>query len=167
MSFTATYKTELPFTDDSPGIAGLSTSRLIYDAYNTAISLGPTSTPVISKIAVFTVTLAAGAATIDLRSLTHNGVAAAVDFNGLKLQVMKIRNTATTFVTASKGASNGYALDGTAAWTLPIPPKSANNDPGEWTFFSSEATPDVDSTHKTIDLAGSGTETLQVVLGAG
>jgi hypothetical protein len=163
VAISATIRTELVAIDSAPALAGLSAQTLQFDAYNTSATISPTG-----KKANCVVTLTAGAATLDLTAVSDP--AGTQNFNGLKVQAFKIRNTSATVVTISKGGSNGYALSGTSAFTIPIPPAYTTGGVtyyGEVTMFIPEFSQDVDGTHKTIDFAGSGTESLQVTLIAG
>lgn len=123
---------------------------------------GSTSTPV-SKYSAFQKALSSGTGTIDLTSLPdNNGVAAAVNFNGLKVQYAHFENPAANAnaITIAKGASNGYELAG-SSWTVTL-------DPGEHiTFLGQDTAPDVASNAKTFDLTGTGSQALDVTLVAG
>jgi hypothetical protein len=106
------------------------------------------------------VALTAGAYKIDLSALTGtNGIA--VNGNGLKVQVFKIKNTGTAAMTFTEGAANGYALLG-SAWSLILLAGQ------EMLLQLNDASPDiVTDTDDEIDVTGTGVETfeLSVVMG--
>lgn len=137
-------------------------ATITHNGYNTDVSANSSSASYpVSKTAVFSKALSGGAATIDLTSLTGtNG--ASVDFSTLKVQFFKFKNPSTNAnsITVTYGASNPYLLGGSGfKWIL---------TPGaEIQGMCYEGSPDVDSTHKTIDLSGTGSQTLQVTLVAG
>jgi hypothetical protein len=113
-----------------------------------------------SKVAAFTQALSAGAATIDLTSLTGtNG--ASVTFLGLKVQAAKFINpVGNAAMTITFGAANPYLLGGAAfKWIL-----LAGQ---EILVFLNDASPDVASGAKDIDISGTGTQSLTCVLVAG
>lgn len=129
-----------------------------HSAFNTAATLNAGSTPPATLNAQFVQALSNGAATIDLTTLTGtNGKV--VSGSGLKVQVLKLKakGTNANVITAAKGASNGYELAG-AAWSVALMPGQ------EVTFFGNDATPDIAAGAKTIDLAGTGTQSLEVVV---
>ena len=104
--------------------------------------------------------LTAGAATIDLTALTGtNG--AAVDFTGLKVQAAKFINpVGNAAMTITFGATNPYLLGGTAfKWIL-----SAGQ---ELLVYLNDASPDVASGAKNIDISGTLAQSLTCVLVAG
>ena len=83
--------------------------RVTHDQFNTTSELNAASTPPVTKVAALQAALTAGAATVDLTSLTGtNG--ATVDGTGLRVQAMKLRNPSTNAnaITVVEGASNGY-----------------------------------------------------------
>lgn len=116
-----------------------------------------------TKHTAFRQALTDGAATINLAALVG-----AINANetvvgtGLKVQFIILAAPATNAnaIAISEGASNGYALLG-ASFTFALLP-------GQWAMFGlNEAAPDVASDDRTIDLAGTGTQALdiQLVLG--
>lgn len=128
---------------------------------NTSETLNASSTPPVTKYSAFAQALTAGAATIDLTSLPDSaGNAGAVTFNGLKVQGYIFKNPSTHDVTLTAGASNGYDLHG-SGWSITIRPGE------ELQWRGNDGAGDVGSGAKTIDLAGTGTDTLDVELIAG
>lgn len=131
-------------------------------------TLNATSTPPVTKVFSDTIALAAGVGALDLTSLTAPGGMTARDFTGLKVQVVGFicptSNTGGITVDA-KDAVTGYNLFGAdnAATT-------EKNEILPGTVFLLKHTDklqDVDATHKDITLAGTGTDTIQVLLVAG
>ncbi len=87
-----------------------------------------------------------------------------MDATGLKLQVLKLKapTTNTATITATKGASNGYGLDSSGAtWTIPLAPGA------EAQLYIPDEAPNVSASVKNIDLAGTGTESVYVMIVAG
>ena len=121
------------------------------------LQLNGATTPPVTKVAIFSKAMSGGAATIDLAALTGtNG--AAVDGTGLKVQLFKIKAPAanSAAVTIAVGASNGYDLSG-SAFSLTLAPGQ------EMTLFGNDATPDIGSSDKELDMSGSGTDALECV----
>jgi len=132
-----------------------------YSAYATQLNLAGTTTPPVEKHASLSKALTAGAATIDLTAIA--GQFGNVNFTGLKLQAMLLKNSSSNgTITVSKGASNGYGLDsGGATFTIPVAPGATV------VFFFDDEPPDVAGGAKNLDLAGTGTQSLQMTLVAG
>jgi len=80
-----------------------------------------------------------------------------VDGTGLKVQLFKIKNKGANNLTVKFGASNPYNLLG-ASWTMIL----AQNQ--EITMYGNDATPDISSSAKNIDLSGTTTQTSEVVI---
>lgn len=142
-----------------------SSSVIQHNAWNKDISISATASSsvpeAVTKCAAFTKALSSGSATIDLTALTGtNG--ATVDFSTLKVQAAYFENPSTNAnnITVTFGASNGYLLAGTA-WKVILAPGQA------FLFRGYEATPDVGSSAKNIDLSGTAAQTLRCVLIAG
>ncbi len=166
MSISVQLRTELVPVDSAPNIAGLSASKLVFDSYNTSANLNSASTPVVTNKAVFALTLTAGAGSIDLTALPDSR--GTQDFTGLKIQSMKFQVPGANAMTVGKGASNGLGLTtGGTTWSIPLPPALANAPLPEVVLVTPEGTPDVDSTHKKIDVAGTGTDVLYCTIVAG
>lgn len=120
-------------------------------------TIGPSVTTVIHG----RLTLSAGALTVDLRSWT-DAVLGSMDLNGLKLKLMKLSAPSTNAgaITIKPGASNGYAgWAGSGGLIL-----AAGDHRGPDIFNSMTG---VDSTHKTLDLTGTGTDVIDVIMGFG
>lgn len=160
VSYESTITTVETITTNVPA-ASTSDKTITHNGYNSSSSLTSVTTPPVTVCAYFSKALSTGAATIDLTALTGtNG--ATVDGTGLKVQCWKFKNPATNAntITVTFGASNPYLLGGAAfKWIL---------SPGqEIQGYGNDATPDVGSGAKTIDLAGTGSQTLEcsIVMG--
>lgn len=137
-----------------------STKRVVtHTEFNEQFTLNNLSTPPVSKVAEFVQTLAEGVATIDLRALTGtNG--ASVDGNGLRPQVVRVKNLGANDLTIEPGASNGYDLFG--ASSVIVIPAGAHVQ-----FFTNDGGVNIDATHKTLDLTGTDEQTSEwtIVMG--
>lgn len=115
----------------------------------------------VTKHADYTVPLSSGVATVNLAALPGKTLDELLNATGLKLQGIKLKNPATNAhkITATRGASNGYGLCASGDnWILPL-------SPGQSALLSgNEANPDVASGARTIDLAGTGAEVLDLQL---
>jgi hypothetical protein len=128
------------------------------DGLKETISLNSGSTPAVTKHAIFKQALTAGAATIDLTSLT-DVAGASFSGNGLKVRAAKFRAPATNAnpITITPGASNGIDLFGASS--------SVTLSPGQSVlFYFKDGAPAIASGDKTLDLAGTGTQELEVEL---
>lgn len=131
---------------------------ITHQAFNDTLTLNSGSTPDVTKMAAFTKALSAGAATIDLTALTGtNG--ATVNGNGDKVRIFKAINPSSNAnsITLTEGASNGYELAGNG-WTVVLQPGQ------HFTFYADEDAPTIGGSAKTIDLAGTGSQTLNVMV---
>lgn len=131
-----------------------------------AATLDASSTPAVSKTYSQTINLTAGAATIDLTALPGPN-STTVDFTGLKVQALKLvcPSTNTAGITVDRGATNAYNLfgaDNASAEQVEVLPGDAMAIKG-----GTDKREDVDATHKDVQLAGTGTETIKVILVAG
>ncbi len=103
--------------------------------------------------------LVTGALSIDLRALRTVGGGSG-DGNGLKVQGFYFKNLGANNMTIVGGASNGYLIFGTSGSVVVVPG-------GSLCLFTNDGSADVDGTHKTIDVSGTGSQTFQlaVILG--
>lgn len=129
-------------------------------------TLNATSTPAVTKVWSDSVTLVAGAATLDLTSLT-GPAGASVDFTGLKVHLVKLAcpSSNTAGITVDRGASNAYNLfgeDNSSAEQVEVMPGASI-----LVYHGNDKTEDVDATHSDVQLAGTGTEAIEVILVAG
>lgn len=141
--------------------------RLVtHRATNQSNSLTASTTPAVTEVAAFRATLSAGALTIDLTALTStNGRTLNASTGSLKLKQMLLVNPGSNAITITKGASNGYQA---SSYPFPddgykVPPK-AGDTPSAVLFNFGDSCPAVSGSVKTFDLAGSGTDYLDVVM---
>lgn len=150
---------KITITETLPGNTGSasdSNRRVVHDQYDETRTLNSASTPPATLCAAFLLTLTAGAASIDFRNLTGtNG--AAVDGNGLKVQEFRIKNLGANNMVITPGASNGLDLFG-AAFSITVYPGAVAH------FFLNDAAPDIAAADKTIDVAGTGSQTAEVTV---
>lgn len=137
-------------------------STLTHSALNQSHLLsGSTTPPVTTPAGRNDFALSGGAASIDFTAIRGSG-GANKDFTGLKVQSIVLKNKATNTgpMTFTEGASNGLALCG--------PSFSFRLQPGQWCqFFFNDASPDVASGDRTIDVSGTGTEQFEIFAVAG
>lgn len=159
MSVSVTYAATCTVAEtlaNNTGSAPASTRVVTHTDYNETASLTAATTPPVTTVAAFLLTLTAGAATIDLRALTGtNG--ASTDGNGLKVQILRFKNLGANIMTLTPGASNGIDLLGSAS-SLAVPAG------GHFMMYFNDASPDISSTDKTIDVAGTGSQTAEVTI---
>lgn len=160
MSVSVSYTSNLTVTETvSDGLVSSSANTLSFNGANTSGTFiaSTSGTPCAKRGSASLaglVTLSGGAATIDLTALVgSNG--AVVTGDGLKVQFAKFKNTAAAAMVVVGGASNGYLLFG-ASGSLTIPPG------GEMLMKFSDGTPDIDSTHKTLDITGTASQTMLI-----
>jgi hypothetical protein len=129
-----------------------------------SLTLNSGSTPPVTKVASGTVALVAGAATLDLTALDGLTADETVDFTGLKVQFAFFRapSSNANLITVGKGVSNGYGLDAAGtAWSVPLDPDALD------LRRIPDTAPNVAAGAKEIDIAGTGTQTLEYILIAG
>lgn len=145
----------------STGVAYATAPVITHDGLNTGATYTASTSIPVAKVAAFLATLSSGALTINLAALVGtNG--AAVDLTGLKVQSIKLKATSTNsgMITVAEGASNGIPLFGTAA-TFGL----RAGQECQWLF--NELGSDVASGDRTLDLTGTGAETLSIIIVAG
>lgn len=164
MSVSAKYRSEVTVSEtiatNVPDVLATK-AVIVHDQFNKTATIDASSTVPATKTASFQKALSTGAATIDLTALVgSNG--AAVDFTGLKVQLAKFRNPSTNAngITVTFGASTPYLLLGAAFKFILLPGQ-------EITIYGNDAAPDVSGSLKMIDLAGTGSQALDVILVAG
>jgi len=131
---------------------------------NIAGVLNASSTVPATKYAAGRLTLSSGSGTLDLTALPGRTADEVVDGTGLKLQllILHAKSDNANPITATKGASNGYGLNAAGGtWTMTLDPDTTG------VRFLKDAAPDIDSTHKTIDVSGTGSQVLdyEIVMG--
>lgn len=162
MSVKVQYDSNLTVRETlETGVPAATDAEISISGYNTSAALNATSTPTATKVSAQAVALVAGAKTIDLTALTGtNGVT--IDGTGLKVVLCKLQNPSTNAnnIVAKFGASNAYLFGNDAAWRHRL-------EPGDEILLKFNANPAIDSTHKNIDLSGTGTQALnvEIVLG--
>ncbi len=157
MSITATLLQQLTVTETlDTGVDGVGSPVVVHNALNTTATLNASSTVPGTKVSSDTVALVAGAKTIDLTALPGVG-GGTIDATGLKLQAALIKNPAGNgTLTVTKGASNGYAIWG-STYSVQVPPG------GSILAYFADQLADVAAGVKTIDFAGTGTQSFSVL----
>lgn len=159
MSVTVTARQQITVVETLPGNTGSATDanrRVTHDQYDEIRTLNANSTPPATLHASFLLTLIAGAATIDFRNLVGTN-AAVVDGNGLKVQEFRIKNLGANNMVLTPGAANGLDLLG-AAFSLTVFPGATHH------FFLNDGAPDIAAADKTVDVAGTGSQTAEVTV---
>lgn len=158
MSVSAKYSSHLDVRETLTVTASLKDNSVLLDGFSSDIFLNASSTPAATKVAAFSKALASGAATVDLTALVGTA-GLAVTGLGLKVRAIKLQSASTnvgTFVVVP-GASNGYNLFGAAS--------SVSIKPGqEITAYFADGAVAVSSTAKTIDITGTGTESINCLV---
>lgn len=142
-----------------PGATG-GGATLTHSAFNEAVTLS-SSTVTITKCWVTSKAMSAGAATIDLTSLTDL-TQTGTTLSGLKVQAVYFGNPSTNAnaITITEGGTNGHALMG-SAWKIIL-------QPGQWiVWFGNEASQDVGASDLSWDISGTGSQALDIALVAG
>lgn len=129
-------------------------------------TLNATSTPAVTKTFSDTINLSAGAATLDLTSLS-GPAGTTVDFTGLKVHLVKLScpSTNTAGITVDRDSSNAYNLfgaDNASAEQVEVLPGASC-----LFYHGDDQTEDVSATKKGVQFAGTGTEAINVILVAG
>lgn len=152
MAVTCDYAFKLTGTETLTNVDGVTTATLVHDAFNETGSLSASTTPAVTMVYDELVALTAGAYTIDLTSLTgSNG--AVQDGTGLRVQMIRVKNLGANAMTFSEGASNGIAL---ACGTFVVPASGITQ------MYLADASPDIAAGDRTIDVAGTGTQTFEI-----
>jgi len=161
LTYAATGTVAEVIANNDISFSNTANKTVTHSALNQSGTLTSATTPPVTKVAIFNQALTGGAATIDLTALTGTNGAATTMY-GLKVQYIfvKAKSTNANAITLTEGASDGYALMGNG-WTVTL---AAN----QWfTFYGNDATPDVDSGAKTIDLSGTGSQSVDIEIVAG
>jgi hypothetical protein len=160
-SVSVTYRAQATVAETLPGNTGSAADakrQVTHDQYDIGQTVyNGTTTPPFTTVAEFLLALTAGAVTIDLRNLIGtNG--AVVDGNGLKVQMVRIKNLGANPMTFKVGASNGHTGIFSASNGQVVQPG------GHVVVFSNDNGDDIDGTHKTWDVTGTGAQTAQVTI---
>lgn len=122
------------------------------------------TTPPVTKSAMTAKALSSGTASIDLTAMANDSDGTTVDFTGLKVQALMLKNPSTNAnkITITKGASNGYGTDAAGgSWTEVL-------DPGAQVLkYIPDSAPDVGSGAKAFDITGTGAQILHIGVVAG
>jgi len=160
MSVRATYNGGLTVREViTTDVEAAESPTIINDQFNRNTTLSATTTPAVTKSINRTLAMTSGALTIDLTSLVGAG-GVAVDFTGLKVRCIKVQNPSTHTLSVASGASNGYTVS-SGTWKFQAPVG------GEGQAYWADGGIAVDSSHKTIDIAGTGSDTVNIQLVAG
>jgi len=139
--------------------AGLGARTLIFDEYDRTGSVyNSSSTYPVTAAASDELAITGGTDTIDLTAVSNPGEGA-VDFTGLKIRVLVFQNPGSNVITVSKGATNGYELNGTVAIRVPAG--------GTIMIDYVDALADVSGTVKTLDVVGTAADVLNYIIAAG
>lgn len=156
MALTLTFTPTIQAAETlESGVTFASDTSITHAISDLSLALTGSSSPPVSKIAEGRKAMSGGAGTIDFSAIAGaNG--ATQDMTGLKLRFAIFRNpsTNTGSISIVDGASNGYNIfgDSSGSETLLV---------GQWLirYFAGNADA-VASGDKTIDIAGTGTESL-------
>jgi hypothetical protein len=157
MSVVTRYNFGLLTTETlTSGIVGASNPKVVFDAYEESGTLNASSTVPATKSCYMLGALTAGAQTINLAALT--GANGTVDFTGLRVQLIRVKNLGANAMTFAEGASNGIAL---ACLPFIVPAG------GIAQFYLADLAPDVASGDRTIDVSGTLAQTFEFSIVAG
>lgn len=137
----------------------ITNAEIKFKPTHTATLTGST-TPPASKFVKKLVELVNGAATIDLAALTGWGTNNTTEnMTGLNLQEIYVEATSTNAnpITISTGGTNGYAAFG-ETWSIDLSASQV------FSAYGNNATPEVGASDKTIDLAGTGTQSVEIYM---
>lgn len=163
MSLAVAYVSMVTVVETKEGDFVGTDNTVTTSGLNSASDLNASSTPPATKYSAGTKTLSSGSATVDLTSLPdENGTAGAVTLTGLKLALVKLRNKSdnANAMTVAVGASNGCTSLG-ADFSITLQPGE------EIAYKGMDLAADVDSTHKTFDVTGTGAQVLEFEFVAG
>ena len=161
MSVRATVIQQLTIHETlTTGVPASAAPVITHSGFNRTLALNASSTPPATKCVSISGSLTAGAATIDLTSMT--GANGTVTFSGLRVQAMYFQNRSSSNpMTISDGASNGYLIFGNSSGQVTLGPG------GSILLYAADYPSDVSGSVKNIDLAGTGTDSYYCELLAG
>lgn len=161
MSVRATLIQQLTLHETlSTGVPASPAPTITHSAFNRSLSLTATTTPAVTKCVALSGNLTAGAATIDLTSMT--GANGTVTFSGLRVQGLYFENRSSSNAMIIKdGASNGYLVFGDSSGQVTLGPG------GSILLYAADYPSDVSGSVKTIDLTGTGTDAYYLEMVAG
>lgn len=159
MPITVNYAAQATVVETLANNTGsaLAASRVVtHTEYNEVATLSGASTPPATMVAEFLLTLVSGAATIDLRTLNGtNG--AVVDGNGLKVQIVRIKNLGANPMTFKGGSATPHNMFTVTTGQVVFPGAHIM-------IFSNDGGDDIDATHKFWDVSGTGAQTAEVTI---
>lgn len=162
MSVTCSYRINATVVETlSTNVQGSVSPQVTHSKFDRALQLdgdGTGGTAPITQGKGFTFTLSGGALTIDLTSLPATG-GGTFSATGLRLIVAHLECPATNAgaINIAPGASNGYYFLGSGNdFTIPIG--------GLMSVYTNNQGIDIDGTHKTLDLSGTGADILNAIL---
>jgi len=160
MSVSATWALRLNVRETLVTDVDAASNPIInHTGFSSGDTINASSTVPATEVSADTWALSGGAVTIDLTSLPGtNGTT--IDATGLKVQLFKVKNLGAAAMTFTEGASNGYALLGASFQFI-----LAQNQ--ELMLYLVDSAPDVGSTDKTIDVAGTSSQTFELILVVG
>ena len=162
MSVSVEYASKITVAETlatNTGSAPAASRVVTHTDYNEASTYTASTTPPVTTCAHFLQALSGGTATVNLTSLTGtNG--ATVNLNGLKVQMLRVKNLGANNLTIVPGAANGIDLLGAASSITILPGAHAQ-------FFFNDASPDVAAADCTLDLTGTTTQTSEWTIVAG
>ncbi len=127
------------------------------------VTLNASSTPVATQTWSETMALSGGAKTIDLTALVVGDcLLTAIDMTGEKVQAWHLKNTGSNAMTFKPGVSNPYDFLGDENGQVTLGPGGTLEQ-----RYETEYLEDVDATHKTIDITGTGSEEFEIMLVSG
>lgn len=115
---------------------------------------GATSSPILNEVWSGTFSLTAGAGSVDLAALARTG-RTALDITGKRILGYRVDSLGTAAITIATGATNGYAIDVVVG---------AGGTAQQWNPAGFGT---VDSTHDTLDVSGTGTDSFRLALWIG
>lgn len=163
MSVSLTYISNLTAAETletNMPAASATKAVVTHDQWNTTATTATLAaeTPAIAttKVAAFDQALTAGAATIDLEAMTGSNGATVVG-TGLRIQAMKVRGASGNSdpVSIAIGAANGYDGFG-AGFKVTLEPGA------EMMILAKDAGANISASNSDLDLAGTGTEEMEV-----
>lgn len=157
MSVTATFPFNLQVQETLDTNVDAAAAPVVrHTGFASNVRLDAATTPAATKVYVDTVALVAGAKTIDLTSLGSTG-GGTFSATGLKVRGIMLHNTSANPLTISPGASNPYPLFGTAN-------AKVVRTGGRFMEYFADGLAAVSGSVKTIDFAGTGTDTFNLIL---
>ena len=164
MSVALTYAATATVVETIANNTGSATSahrQVTHDQFNSSAALSANTTPPATIVAAWEKALVDGAGVIDLTAMTGTNGAATTG-TGLKVQVFKIKAKATNAnaITITPGDTNAYNLLG-AAFSIILQAGQ------EFMFYGNELAPDIAANACNIKLAGTGTQSVELVIVCG